>query len=460
MPPTSLPPNTSGLRSRAASASGAVDADKKPATGSTQGAGAPAHAAPEPQATLPGVLARSKSAAARFQRQMAQNLPAPSASTMASVSGTVLGGAAAVAAQIPVTVVDLVANAPLVAIGAKTLGQAFSEAGGKLELRALEAGIAGVGLGYKASLYPEANQFLQALNQQAYDAVNAALFPPPDPAVAYVEKISANLQANPELALPAHVLQAQAARKEKEVASEPLAQPDAVQAPLPAGMARSGSSSSINSMQAHLGDRVPRHNTVPGLPQQNRMLATKQLIAQEARGQHSVLSGAPSGEYASLLKTWVSSMAATQEGVPLNREALTSCALEAASKGHVEALSALIALDPNLVNAHSPSGFTPLMAAAVAAHSNDAVVGLLIDAGAYLNDNTADGLNALMCAATHPSPKMLKMLLDAGADIHAKKDDGVTALFCAQALGQPESVVLLQEALARRVVREQPVAAS
>jgi TonB family protein len=120
----------------------------------------------------------------------------------------------------------------------------------------------------------------------------------------------------------------------------------------------------------------------------------------------------------------------------------------AATSGNAEVLSQL--LPAGMVNARSQYGTTALMAAAAA--GNPALVQMLLRAGAQVNDRDKLGSTALIAGSLGdldsftdgammwgPRPEVpdgvvhrdavVRLLLEAGADIHARNRDGETALF-------------------------------
>ncbi len=95
----------------------------------------------------------------------------------------------------------------------------------------------------------------------------------------------------------------------------------------------------------------------------------------------------------------------------------------------IDTLSALIAAGAD-VNAHSVSGWTPLMAAAYKGGAE--AITLLLRAGANIHTKDHMGRTALHYAAwQNPNLLATVTLLRAGADIHARTDDNMTPLDCA-----------------------------
>ena len=141
---------------------------------------------------------------------------------------------------------------------------------------------------------------------------------------------------------------------------------------------------------------------------------------------------------------------------------------EAATFGDLDRLSELLAEDPELVEARSPDGFTPLHLAAffgqadaarlllargaacdpagsgwmtgtplhaAAAGSHAAIVTMLLGAGADPNVRQRHGFTPLHSAAANGDLASVEALLGAGADPAATNDDGATPLALAEAAG-------------------------
>ena len=98
------------------------------------------------------------------------------------------------------------------------------------------------------------------------------------------------------------------------------------------------------------------------------------------------------------------------------------------------------------VNRASPTGATPLLAAADAGRIEN--VKLLIAAGADVNARYKDGRTALNFVAGQENPELISVLLQAGADAKTADDDGVTPLMRAADKGRIENVKLLLAAKA------------
>ncbi|MCU1352003.1 MAG: hypothetical protein JWM05_1212 [Acidimicrobiales bacterium] len=155
-------------------------------------------------------------------------------------------------------------------------------------------------------------------------------------------------------------------------------------------------------------------------------------------------------------------------------DAPTLDVFDAAGLGLVDRLNELLDVDPELVAAVSPDGFTPLHLTAFYGHThaaeallgrgadaeaeadnetrvrplNSAAAGghstiahLLLDRGADVDVRQAGGFTPLHSAAHNGDVAMARLLLDRGADPHAPTDDGRTPLDFAT---NPEIVALLE----------------
>ena len=75
------------------------------------------------------------------------------------------------------------------------------------------------------------------------------------------------------------------------------------------------------------------------------------------------------------------------------------------------------------------------------------VVGVLVDAGANVNQSsTDDGVTPLHRAALKGNVHVIRLLIDGSADVHATDLQGRTPLVYAQKLGTPEAVAALRAA--------------
>jgi ankyrin repeat protein len=89
---------------------------------------------------------------------------------------------------------------------------------------------------------------------------------------------------------------------------------------------------------------------------------------------------------------------------------------------HIKAGSDLNVLEPSRAS-------TPLITAAALGHTEAAKI--LIEAGADLNYQNADGSTALHTAAVFGRTEVAKVLIDAGTDLNKKNNTGSTALHAA-----------------------------
>ncbi|XP_066594349.1 ankyrin repeat and KH domain-containing protein 1 isoform X2 [Prorops nasuta] len=118
--------------------------------------------------------------------------------------------------------------------------------------------------------------------------------------------------------------------------------------------------------------------------------------------------------------------------------------MEAASAGHVDIVSLLIAHGAD-VNAQSTSGNTPLMYACAGGHEN--VVRVLLKAGANVEDHNENGHTPLMEAASAGHVPVAKILLEYGAGINTHSNEfKESALTLACYKGHLEMVRFLLEA--------------
>ena len=117
---------------------------------------------------------------------------------------------------------------------------------------------------------------------------------------------------------------------------------------------------------------------------------------------------------------------------------------EAALKGDLPRVQALVAQDPALVDAeNAPNRKTALHYAAQGGHV--AVVAFLLDHGAQVNRPNVAGETALHYAVGLDDPATVTLLLARGADVRAKTEDGSTPLQVAAAWGQVGSMKALLE---------------
>jgi len=153
---------------------------------------------------------------------------------------------------------------------------------------------------------------------------------------------------------------------------------------------------------------------------------------------------------------------------------------EAAAFGDLDRLSEVCATDPELVDAVSGDGFTPLHLAAffgqtdavrlllargaapdergqgwmtgtplsaAAAGGHTAIVLMLLETGADPSVQQAQGFTPLHAAAQNGDLEAVRALLEAGADPAVVSEDGVTAMELAEQAGDLVTVETLREAL-------------
>jgi ankyrin len=107
---------------------------------------------------------------------------------------------------------------------------------------------------------------------------------------------------------------------------------------------------------------------------------------------------------------------------PENYQSGSTRLYHAARYGWCSAIKSLLEQGADVHLGRPFQGRTPLHAAAVAGHSNAAV--LLLDAGARVNDCDQHGWTALHFAAGHNHPKMCKLLMSRGASLDARTNGG------------------------------------
>ena len=113
---------------------------------------------------------------------------------------------------------------------------------------------------------------------------------------------------------------------------------------------------------------------------------------------------------------------------------------------HIKAGSDLNVLEPSRAS-------TPLITAAALGRVEAAK--LLIDAGADLNYQNADGSTALHTAVVFGRNEIARMLIDAGIDLNVQNNDGATALHTAAFFGKKEIVEALLQKGADKTLKNQ-----
>jgi ankyrin repeat protein len=151
--------------------------------------------------------------------------------------------------------------------------------------------------------------------------------------------------------------------------------------------------------------------------------------------------------------------------------------LEAAAVGSVQRIAELLESDPDLVEAESPQGFTPLSLAAFFGHEEavavllrggadvdrvqggrnantalDAAVAaghrataeILLQAGAQVNPRSAGGFTPLHKAAFRGDLELVQLLLSHGSVVDARSEDGRTPLDMAMEASAEDVIRVLQ----------------
>src|SRR5689334_2097559 len=115
---------------------------------------------------------------------------------------------------------------------------------------------------------------------------------------------------------------------------------------------------------------------------------------------------------------------------------------EAATFGDLDRLTELLADDPDLADAMSGDGFTPLHLAAFFGQTD--AVRLLLARGAAVDRNGTGWMTGtpLHAAASGSHAGVVRMLLEAGADPNNRQRHGYTPLHSAAANGDLESIAL------------------
>lgn len=115
--------------------------------------------------------------------------------------------------------------------------------------------------------------------------------------------------------------------------------------------------------------------------------------------------------------------------------------MNAVTRGHASIVKALLEAKAD-VSLRNKFDFTPLTTAAGA--GNQEIVGLLIDAGAKVNDETS-GLSALAFPVSIGDTEMMRFLVERGADVNQASAIGQTALISAIYAAQIAAVKTLIE---------------
>ena len=114
---------------------------------------------------------------------------------------------------------------------------------------------------------------------------------------------------------------------------------------------------------------------------------------------------------------------------------------DAAGKGDLAKVKALLKTDPALVSLADKDGTTPLHYATAGNHKS--VVELLLSQNANVNANKKDGVTPLHVAAAMGRVEIAKLLLAKGAKVDAVDDKDRTPISLAEESGQMEMIELL-----------------
>lgn len=118
---------------------------------------------------------------------------------------------------------------------------------------------------------------------------------------------------------------------------------------------------------------------------------------------------------------------------------------EACALGRFEDVTLLIFKDPQLLNQHDESGFTPLGIACYFGHEE--IVRFLIMKGADVNIASKNGFNVfpIHSAVAANNISMTRLLFEAGAYPNVCQKSGMAPLHSAASLGNIELIILLLE---------------
>ena len=115
--------------------------------------------------------------------------------------------------------------------------------------------------------------------------------------------------------------------------------------------------------------------------------------------------------------------------MPASPPAADKLIIKAAKAGHLEAVQALLAIDPELIRARDADDSTPLHCAAWKGHRD--LAAFLLNAGAdpnIHNRNDHWGTTPLHAAAHADHADIVQLLIDHGADVNAQDLNGQSPL--------------------------------
>jgi ankyrin repeat protein len=206
----------------------------------------------------------------------------------------------------------------------------------------------------------------------------------------------------------------------------------------------------------------------------------KNSILAEKLGENPTLVNAKTEQGLSLLQ--FAAYYRNREAIDIIKRYKDIDIFEAAMIGDEQTLLKKLQSPPDMVNARSPEGFTPLGLAAyfgqlgivrlllqhdadpdiasdnafrvtplhsACAVSNHEIVELLLRAGADVNAKQMSGVTPLHSAAHNGQTQLAKLLIDKGADVNAEMDNGQTPLAKAVEKDHHETAQLLRAAGAR-----------
>jgi uncharacterized protein YegJ (DUF2314 family) len=114
-----------------------------------------------------------------------------------------------------------------------------------------------------------------------------------------------------------------------------------------------------------------------------------------------------------------------------------------ARTGRVDRLRQLLAKDPDLINAQTDEGETPVHQAAK--YGQLETLRFLLERGGAVNAKSKQGVTPLHLAAGFGELKTVKFLLEKGAEVDPKEETGMTPIMAAQAQNHQEIVEVLKK---------------